>query len=704
MIRRTVTVNPTSLSVSEGDIAGVSYTVALNTEPTGTVTVTVGGVTDDLSVNPSSPTTFTSSDWSVKKTVTVTAVDDALGEGEEQVDLTHTVNGYGSVTSADSVKVTITDNDTPGVTVNPTSLSVSEGDIAGMSYTVALNTEPTGTVTVTVGGVTDDLSVNPSSPTTFTSSDWSVKKTVTVTAVDDALGEGEEQVDLTHTVNGYGSVTSADSVKVTITDNDTPGVTVNPTSLSVSEGDIAGMSYTVALNTEPTGTVTVTVGGVTDDLSVNPSSPTTFTSSDWSVKKTVTVTAVDDALGEGEEQVDLTHTVNGYGSVTSADSVKVTITDNDTPGVTVNPTSLSVPEGDIAGMSYTVALNTEPTGTVTVTVGGVTDDLSVNPSSPTTFTSSDWSVKKTVTVTAVDDALGEGEEQVDLTHTVNGYGSVTSADSVKVTITDNDTPGVTVNPTSLSVSEGDIAGMSYTVALNTEPTGTVTVTVGGVTDDLSVNPSSPTTFTSSDWSVKKTVTVTAVDDALGEGEEQVDLTHTVNGYGSVTSADSVKVAITDNDTPEVTEQLTQALEQPMPTPEQPTPTPEQPMPTPEQPTPTPEQPTPTPEQPMPTPEQPTPTPEQPMPTPEQPTPTPEQPTPTPEQPTPTPEQPTPTPEQPTPTPEQGGEKSGGCAIAETGNTVQSVLLNMLWIVFTVFPIVLIRRGSLALVHAETVAN
>ena len=53
--------------------------------------------------------------------------------------------------------------------------------------------------------------------------------------------------------------------------------------------------------------------------------------------------------------------------------------------------------------------------------------------------------------------------------------------TVTVMITDDDThrKGVIVTPTALSVTEGG-ASARYTVVLGTEPTGTVTITLGGL--------------------------------------------------------------------------------------------------------------------------------------------------------------------------------------------------------------------------------
>ena len=51
--------------------------------------------------------------------------------------------------------------------------------------------------------------------------------------------------------------------------------------------------------------------------------------------------------------------------------------------------------------------------------------------------------------------------------------------SVTVSITEKDAVGVSITPTNLTIDEGDAAGTSYTVKLNTQPAGDVTVTISG---------------------------------------------------------------------------------------------------------------------------------------------------------------------------------------------------------------------------------
>ena len=74
-----------------------------------------------------------------------------------------------------------------------------------------------------------------------------------------------------------------------------------------------------------------------------------------------------------------------------------------------------------------------------------------------------------------------------------------------VTIRDNDTAGVTVSETTLTVAEG--GSSSYTVVLTSKPSGNVTVTPSRTgSADVTFSPS-PLTFTANNWSTAQTVTV-----------------------------------------------------------------------------------------------------------------------------------------------------------------------------------------------------
>ncbi len=323
-----VTVSKTALTITKGGSG--SYTVKLNTQPSGNVTITPSSNNTDVTVSPTS-LIFTSSDWDTAQTVTVRAGQDA-DAANDSARVTHTVSGggYGSV-SASPVTVTVTDDDTAGVTVSESTLTITEGGSG--SYTVVLNTQPSGDVTITPSSNNTDVMLSPTT-LAFTSSDWDTAQTVTVRAGQDP-DTANDGARVTHTVSGgdYDTVT-AESVAVTVTDDDTAGVTVSETGLTITEGGSG--SYTVKLNTQPSGDVTITPSSNNTDVTLSPTT-LTFTSSNWDTAQTVTVRAGQDA-DAANDSASVTHTVSGggYGSV-SASLVVVTVTAPSSPSVPPPP-------------------------------------------------------------------------------------------------------------------------------------------------------------------------------------------------------------------------------------------------------------------------------------------------------------------------------------------------------------------------------
>lgn len=239
-----------------------------------------------------------------------------------------------------------------------------------------------------------------------------------------------------------------------------PGVTVSPTAVDVTEGGTTD-TYTVVLASEPTADVTI---AITVDTQVTADvASATFTTANWNTPQTVTITAVDDAASEGAHTGTITHAATsadaGYNGIT-VNSVTANITDNDTAGVTVAPTTVDVAEGGATG-AYTVVLNSQPSADVTISVtvdAQVTTDVA-----SATFTSANWNVAQTVTVTAVDDSDVEGAHTGTITHAATssdaGYNGITVS-SVTANITDNDSaaPVNVLNNPSFEISDPAFVG------------------------------------------------------------------------------------------------------------------------------------------------------------------------------------------------------------------------------------------------------
>ncbi len=373
-------------------------------------------------------------------------------------------SGASTLRSVWSNEVKATPTAAPGVILSRSELTVAEDGTK--TYTVRLNAKPEGGVTVAPSS-SDPGAATASGSLAFTTANWSMAQTVSVSGVQDN-DVGDEEVTVSHAVSGYGSVT-AGSVTVTVEDDDAASATVSTAALTVAEGGSG--SYTVVLGAEPSAAVTVSVGGASGDVSATPTR-LTFTTASWSTAQAVTVSAAQDDDTMPDPPTRLTHSATGGGyDAVAFGSVSVSVTEDD-PGGTVAPTELTVVEGGSA--AYTVVLHIPPpeAGDVVVSVSGASGDVSAAPTS-LTFTAASWSTARTVTVSAAPDEDAEAEAAVTLTHAIagGGYDAATlSAVSVSVSET---TPILQLSMDPSVTAEGE--AIRLTVASDKAVTGMLTV-------------------------------------------------------------------------------------------------------------------------------------------------------------------------------------------------------------------------------------
>ncbi len=549
-----IVVSPPALVLNEGETVG--FTVRLATEPTGSVEIfSIGSSNRNAATVSPISLTFTTRQWNIPQTVTVTAVED------DDVDDETVVLNFPDVGSGDGAydsvvfpgpAITITDNDMVGVTLSPNTLTVTEGLTA--TYTIRLGSRPSATVSIFPQTFNADVAtVSPATPSSldFSTSNWNMPQRVTVMAIEDA-DTNHESVQLTHAVRSsdatYAALTPP-AVTVNVTDNDTAGVTVSLNVLAVNEGETG--EYGLSLSTLPTAPVTISVSNPDDTAVTLSATSLTFTTDNWNSVQTVTVSGVEDT-DANDETVQLTHTATstdpGYnGAAVTISAVAVTVDDDETAGVTVSPTTLAV--GEAGSGTYTLALTKRPTVPVTLNVSNPDATAVTLSATSLTFTTDNWNSAQTVTVSGVEDTDTD-HETVQLTHTATStdadYASGVTIDPVAVTLNDNDTPGVAVSTTTLTVHERGGTGM-YTLRLNTPPTEAVTISV--THSNAAAATVSPTSlmFGTTDWNTAKTITVTGVEDADTD-DETVQLTHTVSStdtnYRTVTAA-TVTVTVTE---------------------------------------------------------------------------------------------------------------------------------------------------------------
>jgi hypothetical protein len=376
-----------------------------------------------------------------------------------------------------------------------------------------------------------------------------------------------------------------------------PGITVsyllNKTRVFVDErnaGETDG--YRVRLSTQPTANVTVSITSDAD-ITVSPTS-LTFTPDNWNLVQIVTVTAVNDRIYEDLiEMSTILHasssTDPAYVGLTASQTVEVQDNEFASFGIrrTGNQTGATsvlesvgtvefvifavIESGGTSGtgdygfskpfsVGYSITGGTATLNTdYTFTAGSVSFDTTLAPS---------FEFTRTFSLSVADDTIDEANETIIVAPAGNETGTSGSYDermipssffgttSHTLTITDNDEPGqpgVTVNKIAVFVTEGGTTD-SYTVVLNSQPTGDVTVSIqegGNGRMGVQVAPNTGSlTFTTANWSSPQTVTVTAVNDTLIEGAHSATLTHTATStdtnYNGITIA-SLTANITDND-------------------------------------------------------------------------------------------------------------------------------------------------------------
>ena len=542
-----ITVSEISGSTTEGGDKA-TFSIVLNSPPDDDVTIDLSSSdTSEGTINPSS-VTFTSTDWSSSKTITITGVDDAIQDGNQPyIIITNAASStdlsYNGL-DPDNVFLTNIDNDSAGITVTPDAGIITTEEGAEASFTVVLNSVPSDDVTITLNSNdTSEGTISPSS-ITFTPINWSAQQTITITGIDDALQDGNQlySIALDPAASTDPDYNGLDPIDVTATnnDNETPGFTIAPSTsrlnrLITSEGGMEA-AFTIVLNSTPTADVTLPLS-VSDisEASINKTS-LTFTIYNWNAPQTVVVSGLDDDIPDGNTDYTVitgaaSSIDTNYNAITPGD-IFLKNTDNEQAGVTFDPIGLSksplITTESGGEITYTITLNSPPTDDVVIDLtSNDTLEGTVSPFS-LTFTTANWNIAQTVTVTGVDDVIADGHQGYMITavssSTDPDYDNLTIAD-VYMQNNDNETAGYIIHPDTFNntintLSTNESSGQdTFTIVLTKSPAADVTLTLSS--NKTAEGSPSPATlvFTPSNWDAPQTVTVTGVDDGIADGNQ-----------------------------------------------------------------------------------------------------------------------------------------------------------------------------------------
>ena len=562
-----LSVNP--MTVSEG-AGGTTVTVsaALNgaARPgSTTVTVAVGKTGDSATEGTDYETvdgltvTIAAESTSGTATFRLTPTDDAIRERVETISVTGTTISGLTVTAA---QLRITDNDTAPPPIGPTSsprsqtvsfgssrYRVREGETVEVTIRLSLASAGRLTIPLTVknedGASDDDYS---GVPKNVVFNGGETVATFTFQALTDGVDEGTERVTL-----GFGALPSSVNVAtrstaeviiedVTIED-DRRGVRITPFALEVMEG--GRETYTVVLESAPTGPVTVTVEGAAEDVTAAPES-LVFTPSNWSTAQTVTVTAAEDEDQLEDAPVTLTHMVRGGGYAgLAAPAVVVTVLENDFPGLSINDAEVSEGDGEIL---FAVTMDDGPSSR-TVRVEWVTADGTAKVGEDYTgqigeLVFAPGEIRQEAKVPVLDDGVIEPDE----TFTValsNPWGATLVRDEATGVIKDDDLPVVSISTGSDSAAEGEDVRFDLVRSVNLKGRLRVTVRVSATGTFLSATP--PNTVTFGPGESTAILRMGTIDDDRDEADGTVEALLIESDDYAIEDRGRAVVTVTDND-------------------------------------------------------------------------------------------------------------------------------------------------------------
>ena len=389
-------------------------------------------------------------------------VDDLLPEPNEHIVLTlRNANGAALSTTLNQHILVVRDNDVaplqPAVGFAATASTVAEGGAPAVLVALSQPAATTVTVNYAVTGGTAAAGTDFTLPAgTLSFAPGETTKLVPLALSGDTVVESAETVVLTLSVATGATLTTSAVHTVTITDDDTPVVTLAATDADASEnGDAGQWTFTRTGATTVALTVTFTVSGTATSGTDYTALGTTFTIPSGATSATRALTPLADAVNETAETVSLTLAANAAYTVGTATAVTVTIADTNTPVISIAASDATASETGPDAGTFTITRtgSTAAALTVSFTVTGTATSGSDYTALGTTLTIPAGAASATLVATPVNDSSTEGPEYVVVSLSTSANYALGTASFASLTIADNDTPPtiVVVQPAAKAV-------------------------------------------------------------------------------------------------------------------------------------------------------------------------------------------------------------------------------------------------------------
>ena len=250
------------------------------------------------------------------------SVDTFITGNSQQVDIATGPDGalyYAQTNGSGIIRRLATTSTLQNIIVQPTAFQIVEGG-SGV-FNVRLAAAPAGNILLTVVKTSGDPDVNIAAGGSllFTTANWNVPQTVSISAAEDADLANDAAV-FQISFNGISSY----DINVAAIDNDEPLLLLSAGTLAFTEGGSG--TFTVRLASAPAAPVTVNVARTAGDtdLTVSAGAALNFTAANFSTPQPVTLAAAEDA-DTGADTATISVTLAGE----PVRTVAVTAADND---------------------------------------------------------------------------------------------------------------------------------------------------------------------------------------------------------------------------------------------------------------------------------------------------------------------------------------------------------------------------------------
>jgi hypothetical protein len=423
-----VTTNPANTTINSGGNTSLTSAATGSPAPTEQWQIsTDGGATFSDISNGGVYSGATSA------TLTITGGTTAL-DGNMYQDVFTNTSGSDTTTAA-----TLTVDSAPVIATNATSQTINAG--GNTSFTASATGNPTPTV---------QWQVSTNGGSTFTNItnggvySGATTGTLSITGATASMDGYEYQAVYSNTLFGAGSPTTTTSTPATLTVDNAPSISTNPSNTTVNANDNTSLNAAATGNPSPTVQWQLSIdGGATFNNITNGGFYGGATTS------TLSITAAQAFMNGYEYQAVYTNTLHNAGSPTTTTTTPATLTVDVAPSVTGNPIDQTINAGS------NTTFNATATGTPTPTV-----QWQVSTNGGATFSNlSDTGVysgtaTNTMQVTGATAGMNTCKYRAVFSNTLFGAGSPSQSISTTATLTVDSAPVVAANPSNTTVNTG----------------------------------------------------------------------------------------------------------------------------------------------------------------------------------------------------------------------------------------------------------